>query len=82
MARKNMIEKVKKMETTNSETPNAFAFSKSSSMKSSMTESNVLLDILLIDFFKGKGRRISLTDSVRKFSRPSSFSIGFVSTLL
>jgi hypothetical protein len=45
--------KVEKIETTSKETPNALAFSKSSSMKSSMTESNVLLDMLLIDFFTG-----------------------------
>ena len=52
-ARKNKIMKVEKIETTSKETPNALAFSKSSSMKSSMTESNVLLDMLLIDFFTG-----------------------------
>ena len=45
------MKNVLKMETTTRETPKTFDFSKSSSMKSSITESNVLLDMLLIDFF-------------------------------
>ena len=47
---KRKVNKVK-IVTTVTETPKALCFSKSSSMKSSMTESKVLRDILLIDFF-------------------------------
>ena len=60
-----------KMTTTITETPNALDFSKSSSMKSSITESNVLLDILLIDFF------LSVFPP-RVASNVSSYSVTFI----